>query len=202
MVSQDKQQLSAWMDGELSHDELVQDDQLQGPLPDELKETWDRYHLVGETLRNETPAGLDLGFADRISAAIADEPTIIAPDTSAQPAPTVKPASKSNVIPLLGRFGQYGIAASVAAAMVIGVQQYSADQAAEQPLPVLQTMPVGGYHAPVSLQTEPASQVQQRLEQNQRIEQQRRLNALLQDHRLQQRLKSQADAEKSPSKAQ
>lgn len=202
MVSQDKQQLSAWMDGELSHDELARDGQLQGPLPEELNDTWERYHLVGETLRNETPASLDLGFADRISAAIAEEPTIIAPDTSAQPKPAAEPTSTGKVIPLLGRFGQYGIAASVAAAMVIGVQQYSADQAAEQPLPVLQTMPVGGYHAPVSLHTEPASEVQQRLEQNQRIEQQRRLNTLLQDHRLQQRLKSQAESDKSPSNAQ
>lgn len=221
MVSNKKQQLSAWMDNELSPQELAQfervsneqasDSELEAFLSEELSENWQGYHLAGEALRNELPPQMDLDFADKVSAAISREPAhSLAPttiqdqqsaDVVEMPAPKHAAAAtaprKSNVIPLLGKFGQYGIAASVAAALVIGVQQFNGGQTGEQPLPVLQTMPVGGYAAPVSLQAEPASQVQQRIEQNQRIEQQRRLNAFLQDHRLQQRLKSQAEEKKA-----
>ncbi len=66
--------ISAWMDG---------DD--QSSMPDCLKtmhgrETWQMYHLIGDVLRTPELAHLpSSAFSKRLSDAIADEPTILAP---------------------------------------------------------------------------------------------------------------------------
>jgi len=69
------------------------------------------------------------------------------------------------------------------------------NQDVEQGIPVLQTIPTGGYASPVSLQTPSvANDVQQQMAQKERLELQRRMNAYVKDHLLQQRLKSSAPA--------
>ena len=67
--------LSRLMDGDLDEAEL---DRVAGELrrPQALA-TWDCYHAIGDTLRG-CPYGSP-GFANRFSAALAAEPTVLAP---------------------------------------------------------------------------------------------------------------------------
>jgi sigma-E factor negative regulatory protein RseA len=125
--------------------------------------------------------------------ALEDEPVILAPKPVQPVAPQVKPAGK--VVPLIRRFGQqmgqYAIAASVAAAVIFGVQQYQGNDGMPAN-PVLNTIPVGGSATPVSVhypqEGNRATPRQQGLNEQQMQEQRERINAFLRDHQLQQRL--------------
>ena len=185
-----KEQLSALMDGDLSAvavlDELGMDPALQG--------IWARYHLIGDAMRSELPANLQLDLSDSIMLALEDEPTILAPKAvETKPvAPQVQPAAK--VVPLFRRvgqqLGQYAIAASVAAAVIFGVQHYQGQNGIPVN-PVLNTIPVGGSASPVSVhypQDGNRASRQQGLSEQQVQEQRERINAFLRDHQLQQRL--------------
>jgi sigma-E factor negative regulatory protein RseA len=185
MVGENKQQLSEYIDDLPLSDRMLEQLANSG----ELKRTFEHYHLIGNVMRDELPVQLDLGFADKVAAAIELEPTIIAPKAKVG---GTQQAMLAKVIPFVGKFGQYGIAASVAVALVIGVQQLNIADSALPNSPVLQTVPMGGFVSPVSLQTNANFEVQQRKEHKQRQEQRRQVNAYIQDHVLQQRLKSQA----------
>jgi sigma-E factor negative regulatory protein RseA len=68
--------ISALVDGEL------EDGAAQGPLhalgrQDEARDTWRRYHLIGDAMRG-TPS-LSPGFQARLSARLASEPTVLVP---------------------------------------------------------------------------------------------------------------------------
>ena len=118
MNEQKREQLSALIDDELTHetssviDSLLEDD--------EAKRTWERYHLIGDVLRGHLPKYYE-NTADRVSVAIASEPTILAP------------GKKSSVLlkPVMG----FAIAASVAAVAIFNVQQ--AKQIPETGQPVI-----------------------------------------------------------------
>ncbi|MBV7314234.1 sigma-E factor negative regulatory protein [Shewanella sp. NIFS-20-20] len=149
---------------------------------------WRNYHIIGDSLRSELPDTINLDLSAAIAEAIDKEPTVFAPATSADaPAVAMDSAqSSAKVVPFLRQFGQYAIAASVALFAVIGVQQMSLTPDAElAPLPVLNTRPLIGNAAPVSLQ---ASPVQQEYSNDQMAEQRLRINQYLQDHMLQQKL--------------
>ncbi len=192
-MANNKETLSSFIDGEeLSSDALFK---ALDEAP-ELAQTFERYHTIGDAMRDEVSPAFDLNFADSVAAAIDAEPTIIAPkQTADKKVKSVKPKA-AEVIPFFGKLGQYGIAASVAAAMVIGVQQLdNSPSETQQHFPVLQTIPTGGYASPVSFQAAPQNGLSKELKQQQRIEQQRRMNAYIKDHLLQQRLKSQSEVE-------
>jgi len=193
-VAHSKELLSSFIDGEELSSKAILKELAQAP---ELAQTFSRYQTIGDAMRDEVSPAFELNFADSVAAAIEAEPTIIAPASITQPkAEVTAPKKRADVIPFFGRLGQYGIAASVAAAMVIGVQQFDVNSSdTMQDFPVLQTIPTGGYASPVSFQAPAQSGIQQELEQQQKIEQQRRMNAYLQDHLLQQRLKSKSDVE-------
>ncbi|MFE8730271.1 anti sigma-E factor RseA C-terminal domain-containing protein, partial [Aeromonas hydrophila] len=94
----------------------------------------------------------------------------------------------SNVVPLFRRvgqqLGQYAIAASVAAAVIFGVQQYQGQDGVPNN-PVLNTIPIGGSAAPVSVHyPQEGSRVrpQQGMTEQQMQEQRERINAFLRDH--------------------
>ncbi len=184
-----KEQLSALMDGDLSDVEVLNE---LGTDP-ALQETWSRYHLIGDAMRGDLPVNLQLDLSDSIMLALEDEPVILAPKPAQPAAPEVKTAGK--VVPLVRRFGQqmgqYAIAASVAAAVIFGVQQYQGKDGVPTN-PVLNTIPVGGSAAPVSVhypqEGNRASVRQQGLSEQQMQEQRERINAFLRDHQLQQRL--------------
>ena len=189
-----KEQISALMDGDLSDAEVLNELEMDSGLQD----TWGRYHLIGDAMRGDLPVNLQLDLSDSIMAALEDEPTILAlkPVEAAPVAqPVVAPVkTDSNVVPLFRRggqqLGQYAIAASVAAAVIFGVQQYQGQDGVPNN-PVLNTIPIGGSAAPVSVhypQQDGARARQQGLTEQQMQEQRERINAFLRDHQLQQRL--------------
>ncbi|EKP0249802.1 transcriptional regulator [Aeromonas veronii] len=189
-----KEQISALMDGDLSDAEVLNELEMDSDLQD----TWGRYHLIGDAMRGDLPVNLQLDLSDSIMAALEDEPTILAPKP-VETAPVLQPVvasvkTDSNVVPLFRRvgqqLGQYAIAASVAAAVIFGVQQYQGQDGVPAN-PVLNTIPIGGSAAPVSVhypQQDGARARQQGLTEQQMQEQRERINAFLRDHQLQQRL--------------
>lgn len=186
MGCEKKQQVSEFIDGETLSDEML----IELAGDQQLKNDFERYQLIGDVLRDELPPSLNLDFAAKVAAAIELEPTVLVPKLVKEP--VVKSKTRpANVIPLFSRLGQYGIAASVAAAMVIGVQQLNVENTPNEQPQILQTYPMGGFVSPVSLQTNVSLQSKQRVEKKQLLQQRRQVNAYLQDHILQQRLKSQ-----------
>lgn len=186
-----KEQLSALMDGDLEQQGIV--DQLRSD--EALAGCWQRYHLIGDAMRHELPERLHLELGDRIAAALEQEPAIVAPQPVKRQ-PAVTGSSPGRVVSLFKAAGQYAIAASVAMAVVIGVQQATTDQLQDSSvLPVLPTLPLSGSASPVSLKAATGPVLQQpRLSEEQFIEQQRRINAYLQDHGIQQRFNAQSQA--------
>ena len=75
MSEQIREQVSAFLDGELpsSEAELL----LKRLTRDsELRESFGRYALIGESLRGASRAPLTRGFADRVNGAINGEPAV------------------------------------------------------------------------------------------------------------------------------
>lgn len=171
-------------------------------LADEnLSKTWQQYHLIGDVIRDEVPQSLQLDLSAQIAEAIADEPSILAPNTVAKE--VNKPNGiKAKVVQFIKPVGQLAIAASAAGLMIIGVQQNTAEtNEVITPSQVVQTKPLAGFANPVSFNYSQNSQTQQKqavLEQ--RIEQQRRFQALLSDHQQQVKL-SAAKAKKVAEEA-
>jgi len=143
-----------------------------------MSETWQRYHLIGDSMRDELPDVLDIDLSTNIANAIAEEPTVLAPRTKT----SFSQVLKTKVVQFSKPFGQIAIAASAAGLMVIGVQQNVAQNESIIPSPVVQTNPLGGFAEPVSLNYQ---QNDRSAQKQAMIEQQRRFQALLQDHRQQ-----------------
>jgi sigma-E factor negative regulatory protein RseA len=124
-----REQISALLDGEISARELSASvEQLH--RQDELRETWGRYHLIGDAIRGESLSRARPSIADRVREQIALEPAILAP--------RAQPGHPSWVRPLAGA----ALAASVAV-MAIFSAPYLFDatpggqsQAANSSLPV------------------------------------------------------------------
>jgi len=154
----------------------LNDDQLNKMINDEeMSETWDSYHLIGDVMRGEIPATLQLDLSAIIAQSIADEPTVLAP--SAQ---SFNTKVKAKIFQFAKPFGQMAIAASAAGLMILGVQQTNiADNNSPMPDQVIRTIPLGGVADPVSYNVEQPSRVSQ---QEAYIQQQRRFQALLTDH--------------------
>lgn len=160
-----------------SFDDLIKDK--------ELSDTWGRYQLMGDIMRNEVPHSIDLDLSSNIAAAIDAEPTILAPKANIS---TTKNSFKARVVSFVKPFGQLAIAASAAGLMVLGVQHNNMvqnDDAA--PIPNIQTNPLVGFAEPVSFNYQQPNQVSK---QQAYMEQQRRLQALLADHQQQIKLSS------------
>jgi len=118
MNEQKREQLSALVDDELTHETSSV---IESLLEDsEAKKTWERYHLIGDSLRGHLPERYE-NTADRVSSVIASEPTILAP----------RKKSPDIMKPVMG----FAIAASVAAVAIFNVQQ--AKQIPETGQPVI-----------------------------------------------------------------
>lgn len=106
--------LSAWMDDEALSEQ--DNDALYRKLVDseEGARSFESFHAIRAVLSNESSAHWQAGFSERVGAAIADEPTVLAP----------RPTSKTKKM-----FTGWAVAASVALSVVIGVQWYPGDQA-------------------------------------------------------------------------
>lgn len=103
MSDQQLELLSALKDGELKEQDFAK--LVPNLYSDhELRQRWDRYHLIGQAMRNNLPVVLQHDLASRVSAALQNEPTILSPDT---PATAPKPVHDRS-------FTGYAVAASVA----------------------------------------------------------------------------------------
>ena len=133
-----KEQLSAFMDGELDgRDKNLVDQLLKDP---ELLDTWSRYHLVSDCLKQCLPDSIDRGLAGNISKSLQKEPAIVAPVRLSHP--LLKPVTG------------FALAASVTALAILGIQQQQLGGPHETPQDTLvQTVPgvsgAGTVYAPV-----------------------------------------------------
>ncbi len=166
-----------------STDDSVSEHLVDNMLKDEnLSSTWQNYHLIGDVLRDEVPQSLQLDLSATISAAIAQEATILSPNSSTQKSTqndealiesnvvdgltsqesTVVNASsrfKAAVSRLVKPLGQVAIAASAAGLMIVGVQSNVADNTLPiTPSQVVQTTPLAGYANPVSFSVQGVEQ--------------------------------------------
>lgn len=98
-----KEQLSALIDGEHENDHVL--DKLIHD--EELKQTWSRYHLIGDCLRDNMPDYISKQISHNVNQALKDEPTVLAPTKK-----------QFNFKPLAG----FAIAASVAMVAVLTIQ--------------------------------------------------------------------------------
>ena len=181
----------------------------------DLTDTWQNYHLIGDVLRDEVPRILPVDFSETISAAIAQEATILSPNTSVNNAtqmtdelttqePAQNTSETNNVVDASNRFktklanlakpvGQVAIAASAAVLMIVGVQHNVAENTAPvTPSQVVQTMPFSGYANPVSFDlqsTRPSQSQSNQLQTQQALDEQLAAERLAQKRRLQALLK-------------
>ncbi|OIV46218.1 anti-sigma factor [Sodalis sp. TME1] len=198
------EKLSALMDGESFDSELFND--LSRDV--KLQQSWQRYHLIRDVMRGDAGEVLHLDIADRVAAAIAEEPVRIAPQAAKESQPAPETWQKSpfwrRARPFTARIAQFGIAshltqigvaACVSLAVIVGVQHYNTQQGVGQDSsqpenPVFNTLPMMGQASPVSLGVPSANSagVDNGNQQMQVQEQRRRINAILQDYELQRRL--------------
>ena len=195
MQDDKKEWLSALVD---SHADLADLDQV---ISDEdNKDTWTRYHLIGDVMREEANAAFDTNLVNNIEAALAQEPTIV---TLAAHRTLRQRVRESSIVQIgskfVGKTAQFAIAASVALVTVMGVQQYQLSANDSSVLPVLQTTgPVNGIISPVSLSANNPTVVDKQAVQRDLLRQQQRIKALLFDH--QQQLKLNGNSVKDTDK--
>ncbi|MEY8252085.1 MAG: RseA family anti-sigma factor [Colwellia sp.] len=172
-----------------SADDNVSANLVDNILKDEhLSSTWQNYHLIGDVLRDEVPQSLQLDLSKTISAAIAQEATILSPNSSKKTSgENIHPStdedvsmhddsegqSTNRVVDATNRFkvkitswvkpmGQVAIAASAAVLMIFGVQHNVVDNSSVTPSQVVQTVPLSGYANPVSFNVQSTQSEQNR----------------------------------------
>ncbi|KXI28688.1 sigma-E factor negative regulatory protein [Paraglaciecola hydrolytica] len=179
-MSQKFENLSALVDGENSQFDLQGNELITAIKNDkDLEQKWHSYHVIRYGLRKELPQQMQFDIAAKVMLALESEPAILAPKRNWRDLPVL-----GSVIPFVKQGGQMAIAASVAVAMIIGVQQFNqneADQPFNSAAPILG---IPGGLSPVSFEQTNT------MPQNDMMEQRRRINAFIADHQQQMRLKS------------
>ncbi|MBU3021876.1 sigma-E factor negative regulatory protein [Aestuariibacter sp. A3R04] len=176
-MTQQQEKLSAFMDGE-THSADIMDDILRDEA---LKTKWQRYHVIRSGLRKEATVAPNMDITAAVAEALADEPTVMAPKPSRwRSLPLV-----GNVVPFAKQGGQFAVAASVAVAVVLGVQQMNKPEATE-PFSTFETRAQFGGMAPVSLEQ---TRTLPRNDMDMVLEKKRKINALIADHEQQVKLK-------------
>lgn len=186
-----KEKLSALMDGEAIDSELL------NSLSDDktLQQSWQSYHLIRDSMRGDMGNVVHLDIADRVAAALANEPAKLVPgavpESQPQPHSWEKMPFWHKVRPWASQLTQIGVAACVSLVVIAGVQYYNQPDAsgASPETPAFNTVPILGKASPVSFGV-PTSE-STALDGKQNVQEQRkRINALLQDYELQRRLHS------------
>lgn len=174
-MSQKIENLSAWVDGEFQQHQLI--DELK--TDELLAQKWQRYHLIRDGLRKELPEQINFDIAANVAAALQSEPCILAPKKFWQDLPLI-----ASVVPFAKQGGQMAVAASVAVAMILGVQQFNQPKLDQPFNSAPSILGIQGGLSPVSLEqtrTLPRTDVS---------EQRRVINAYLNDHKQQLRFKA------------
>ena len=151
------QSLSALMDNEASELEfrrLLKSGAVDEDVSQELGQKWRRYHLASSIMRKDTAIDMQIDISEAVSIAIDQEDshsklasTELTPITENQKADTAKNRSWKDM------FIQSSIAASVAVACVLGVQQFNSPQ--ESPM-VVATQSPESFVQPVAGSTQQA----------------------------------------------
>lgn len=187
-MTQQQEKLSAFMDGEAEDDKII--DAIKHDA--ELQAKWQRYHVIRSTMRKEASVAPEMDITASIAAALADEPAIVAPKESRwRSIPII-----GNVVPFATQSGQFAVAASVALAVILGVQHLNQPAPSEPFMTAPTAGPQGGL-APVSLEQ---TRTLPRNDMNEVLEKKRKINALIADHEQQIKLKQvQAEEEEKSS---
>ncbi|MAI36759.1 MAG: RseA family anti-sigma factor [Alteromonas sp.] len=187
-MTQQQEKLSAFMDGEAEDDKII--DAIKHDA--ELQAKWQRYHVIRGTMRKEASVAPEMDITASIAAALADEPAIVAPKESRwRSIPII-----GNVVPFATQSGQFAVAASVALAVILGVQHLNQPAPSEPFMTAPTAGPQGGL-APVSLEQ---TRTLPRNDMNEVLEKKRKINALIADHEQQIKLKQvQAEEEEKAS---
>lgn len=115
-----EEQISALMDGELSDSDTH--DLISTMQHDpELKKVWGTYHLISAALHNNLPDKLEPHRAQSLNAALASEPTVLAPRSV-----TLKSKLRT-MTPAFRQIAGLAIAASVTAVAILSVQTLPQD---------------------------------------------------------------------------
>jgi len=148
MAEKINEQLSALVDGEYEQAEL---DLLFRRVSRDsaLKDRWERYHLISDTIQQHLPETVNLDFSHRVMAAIADG-DVDSADSDAIGEESSAPRRTPWLRPLIG----FALAASVASVAVVNID-LDADPVADAnsqasnptPSPVLDP-DVGGFDTP------------------------------------------------------
>ncbi len=136
MTTPKNEHISGLMD-EFWADEKARESGLQTLHTDpEAKAKWARYHLIRDAMQDDIKSPLDAGFASRVSAALEDEPAIVAfpaqhkavasgtsdiADLSSASAKPVKQRVSRNVI-------GFSVAATVAVVSLLGLNVFQASR--------------------------------------------------------------------------
>ncbi|MFS1703557.1 sigma-E factor negative regulatory protein [Alteromonas sp. AMM-1] len=177
-MTQQHEKLSAFMDGELNEAEFI--DSVKNDS--ELQAKWRSYHVIRSGLRKEATVMPEFDITARVAAALENEATVLAPKSKWRAIPGV-----NKIVPFMRQSGQFAVAASVAAAVILGVQQMNQPVPTE-PFTTFQTTgtPQAGL-APVSL--EQSQTLRNNNDMEALLEKRRQINALLADHEQQLKLK-------------
>jgi sigma-E factor negative regulatory protein RseA len=176
-----KQNVSAFVDGDKDSAEIL--DKLKQDK--DLEQTFGRYHLIGDVMRNDVPEHIHLDLSGTIAEAIDKEPVVLAPNSafaasiSEQNEADSAPHKSNNVVSMFKNVMQYGVAASFAAALVIGFQaEQKTEMLPEAGFePAIHTLPIANSLDPVS-----AEQSRTVIDPSVLQEQRRRVNSYIQDH--------------------
>jgi sigma-E factor negative regulatory protein RseA len=104
MKISNNENLSALIDGEQDGEHI-----LDNLIHDQdMKDTWSRYHLIGDCLRDNLPEKISNKVSTNVTQALLNEPTILAP----------KATNRFSIKPVAG----FAIAASVAMVAVFSIQ--------------------------------------------------------------------------------
>ena len=179
-MSQKFENLSALVDGEhiastSSNNHML--DEVKNDIDLQLK--WKSYHIIRDGLRQELPAVIHFDIAGKVALALENEPVILAPKRTWRDLHLI-----GKVMPFAKQGGQMAIAASVAVAMIVGVQQLNLTDV-NQPFNAAPPIPgIQGGLSPVSFDQAPA------IINSDAVEQRRRINAYMTDHKQQLRFKT------------
>jgi negative regulator of sigma E activity len=126
-----REQISRWMDGDIAPHEV--DLAMKTLASEDARYCWAELHFVGDCVRGLEPT--KAGCADRIRAAIAEEPTIVAPQvkTARQRVEAAEEKSLFASMRQIGRGGRlWATAAAVAAVGFVGTVVYQQQSTTQQ----------------------------------------------------------------------
>lgn len=181
-MTQQQEKLSAFMDGELEGNEII--DAIKHD--EALQAKWQRYHVIRGAMRKEASVAPQLDITASVAAALESEPAIVAP----KPSRWRSIPALGSVIPFAKQSSQFAVAASVALAVIVGVQQFNQPVPTE-PFETFSTARPQGGLAPVSFDQ---TRSLPRNDMNEVLETKRKINALIADHEQQIRLKQAQEA--------